>query len=246
LSKVSYFVPSTSAPQLSHTAEEHALVTINTTGSSTVAEIVSMSRLITNNLMPTASAILELFQAVIKVRSTMFAALQQIMIENPDPDIEKSNATHKHFIDALTEALNALGGSLRDSSNASPTEDGMDDEVIFQNQFTTLSLGKAKNGEDEVSSEDEARLHLAQARPQKKKTGKGKKGKKGKQGKKSKLNSSSETIPETSLADVSVESYRIFVDKDGLVSEYLMDMHAFVQDRQELRTHAQDLWREVA
>jgi hypothetical protein len=97
--------------------------------------------------------------------------------ETPDLDIEKSNATHKHFVGTLTEALGALDGSLRDSTNDSITEEGADDDTIFQNQFAALSLGKAKNEEGEVSSGDVVPTHSAQARPEKKKTGKGKKGK---------------------------------------------------------------------
>jgi hypothetical protein len=48
------------------------------------------------------------------------------------------------------------------------------------------------------------------------------------------------------LADVPVESYRIIEDKDGLVSEYLLAVYAVVREWVELRSFAQDLWREVA
>jgi hypothetical protein len=98
------------------------------------------------------------------------------MNEKPDPDIERSNATHKHFINALTEAYNALSGSSRDSINASSVGGEVDDEAIFQNQFSVLSLGKTRNN-DEVSSGDDT--HPTQAKPQKR-NGKGRKGQRGK------------------------------------------------------------------
>jgi hypothetical protein len=85
-------------------AEVHAPVTFNTTGESTINEILNMSRLIARYLEPIPLAILHLFQAVIEARSTMHAAFQQIVNETPESEIERSNTTHKHFIDALTEA----------------------------------------------------------------------------------------------------------------------------------------------
>jgi hypothetical protein len=242
-SRLLYWVINTSNGiiQSGANVEEHRPVTINTTGRSTVAEIVSMSRLIARNLETIPPAIFELFQAVIKARSTMYAAFQQILNEKPDPDIERSNATHKHFIDALTEAFDALGGSSRDSSKVSPVLEEADDERIFQNQFSALSLGSAKDGDEAASSGDDT--GPTQARPQKKKTGKGKKGKRGK---KSKQKPASESAAEPPMAGIPVESYRIIEDKDGLVSEYLLAVYAVVREWMELRSFTQDLWRELA
>jgi hypothetical protein len=73
-----------------------------------------MAKLIAKNLEQIPTTIFALFQAVIKGRSIMYAAFQQIVSERPDPEIEKSNATHKHFIDALSEAFGALGGNARE------------------------------------------------------------------------------------------------------------------------------------
>ncbi|KAF2712349.1 hypothetical protein K504DRAFT_371948 [Pleomassaria siparia CBS 279.74] len=222
-------------------AEEYAPVSINTTGRSTVAEIVSMSRLIARNLKPIPSAILKLFQAVIKARSTVHAAFQHIVNEKPDPDIERNNATHKHFLDALTKAFEALGGNSQDSSNVSPSGEEADDERIFQNQFFAMSLGRAKDDDDDVSSGDDT--HATQARRKKRKTGKGKKGKRGK---KSKQKPASEPTTVPPLAEIPIESYRIIEDKDGLVSDYLLAVYAVVHEWMELRSFTQDLWREVA
>ena len=224
--------------------EDCAPVTINTTGQSTVSEIVNMSRLIARNLRPIPSAIFRLFQAVIKARSTVYDAFQQIVNENPDPEIERSNVTHKHFINALTEAFDALGGNSWDQGNISHAGEDSHEEQIFQNTFSALNISGTKDAsDDDVSSMDDS--HSPQKRPQrkKKKTGNGKKGKRSK---KSKQKPASEPTENSSLVDIPVESYRIIEDKDGLVSEYLLAVYAVVQEWIELRSFTQDLWREVA
>jgi hypothetical protein len=120
-------------------------------------------------------------------------------------------------------------------------EDIGDDDLVFQNRFSALSLGKAKENDEDVSSEDDAQP--AQARVVRKRTGKGKKGKRGK---KTKQKSFSEPIAEASLADVPVESYRIIEDKGGLMSEYLMAVYAVVREWMELRSTTQAVWKKVA
>jgi uncharacterized protein (DUF1810 family) len=129
---------------------------MNTTGQSTVAEIVSMSRLIAQYLKPIPSTIFESFRAVIQARSTMHAVFQQIVSEKPDPEIERSNATHKHFIDALTEAFEALGGAARDSKDILSDMADVKIETVFLNQFSIVSLGPAKDEDDDTSSTDDA------------------------------------------------------------------------------------------
>ncbi|KAF2821703.1 hypothetical protein CC86DRAFT_426064 [Ophiobolus disseminans] len=245
-SRLLYWVINTSNDiiQSGTDAEEHPSVTINTTSQSTGAQIVSMSTLIASNLKPIPSAILDLFQRVIKARSTMHAIFQQIVTEYSDPDIERSNTTHKHFIDALNAAFDALGGASRASSNISPADDDADDDLFFYNQFAALSLGGAKDDDDEDAFEDES--HAAQAAPRKKKPGKGHNKKKGKRVKKAKQKLASESTAEPSLSDVPVESYRIIEDNDGLVSEYLLAVYAVVREWVELRAFTQDLWRECA
>ncbi len=43
-----------------------------------------------------------------------------------------------------------------------------------------------------------------------------------------------------------MESYRIIMDKDGLVTDYLLAVYAVVREWSELRSSVQDLWHEVA
>lgn len=94
----------------------------------------------------------------------MYAAFQQIVNEKPDPDIERSNTTHKHFIDALTEAFDALGGNSWGSGNVSSTEEDSHDEQIFHNNFSALSLSegwerKERKARQEIEAETSPRTH---------------------------------------------------------------------------------------
>ncbi|GAB1741341.1 hypothetical protein NU219Hw_g6578t1 [Hortaea werneckii] len=224
---------------------------VNATGRSTVAEILAMARLIAKHLNPIPSAIFKLFKAVIKARSITASAFERIASEKPDPEIERANATHKHFIDALTEAFIALGGKSVDSDEAVSVEaeDEVKDEDVMslQNQFSALSLGMVEDDDDDDDDEDSSHAHIApakqQSRPRKKKPTKGKKGKRGK---KPKPKSTSGPAAAPPLSDLPIESYRIIEDQDGLVSDYLMAVYAVVQEWMELRSYTQDLWHEVA
>jgi hypothetical protein len=228
---------------------ENGSVQLNTTGSTTVAEIVNMTRLIAKHLDPIPSTVFRLFKAIIKARSATHAAFRQVVNEKPDPEIDRANETHKYFIDALTEALEALGGASWEANDASEVENEAHDGVDFQNKFSALSLGKASGveGEDDDDDDDGSEAgsgQTTQMRPRKQpRPGKGKKGKRGKKAK----SKAAASIPtEAALADIPVESYRIIEDKDGLVSDYLMAVYAVVGEWMELRSYTQDLWREVA
>lgn len=70
-----------------------------------------MAKLISKYLKDIPSAILQLLKTVIRAQSTIHAAFQQIVKDRPDTEIERSNATHMHFIDALTEAFDAPSGN---------------------------------------------------------------------------------------------------------------------------------------
>ena len=195
-------------------------VTINTTGRITVAEMIHMSTFIGKHFEPIPSTILTLLEAVIEARSTVYAAFQQIMNAKPDPFIKSSSANHEYFIDALTEAFEALGGNSRNLGKVSD-EEQLDADDIFLNQFSVLSLGGAKNDEGDASSEDDA--PSMQRRPQKKKTGNGKKGKRSKRAKR---RLGLDSTKEPRLANVPIESYVIIEEKDGNRSDYLLAVYA--------------------
>ncbi|KAL5371536.1 hypothetical protein DPSP01_014198 [Paraphaeosphaeria sporulosa] len=224
---------------------DHVPVEINTTGHSTVSEIVQMSKLIAKHLQPIPSGVFSLFQSVIKARSATYDAFQQILNENPDPKIERSNATHKYFIEALTEAFNALGGSSwshqASSTGAEEEHDGEQDVSIFENKFSVLSI--SSGGDDSSETGIPCDTESTGGRAQKKSArGKGKKRKRAKESKKLPPT----VTPETFLADVPIESYRIIEDSDGLVSAYLLAVYAVAEEWSSLRSSIQSLWREVA
>ncbi|KAI7335406.1 hypothetical protein KC315_g3274 [Hortaea werneckii] len=191
-----------------------------------------MARLIARHLDPIPSAIFKLFKAVIKARSITASAFERI-------------------------AFHALGGRSWDSGRAlfPESEDEVEDEdedvATLQNQFSSLSLGKAEegdvDGDDGYEDDDALHAHIPpakqQSRSRKKKCAKGKKGKRSQEPTAKATSGPAATPP---LSDLPIESYRIIEDQDGLVSDYLMAVYAVVQEWMELRSYTQDLWHEVA
>lgn len=227
------------------TGSNAASIATNTTGQITVSSLVPMSKLIAEHVKPIPSTIYRIFQAVIDARKATHAVFQQLVSKNPDPEIEKSNISHKHFIDGLTEAFAALGGKIWASEQKSgkETADEDIDAVIFTNTFSALNLGDSSNvGEEEdAESDDLGPSPASLARPKKKSA----KGKKGKGGKKSKAKKKP-ADKEASIKEIPLESYRIIEDETGIVTDYLMAVYSLVQQWAELRDYVQNLWHEVA
>lgn len=221
----------------------------NATGEITVSALVPLSKTIAQYISPIPSTIYRLFQLVIAARTGTHTLFQQIVAKRPDPEIERSNISHKRFIDALTEAFEVLGGEIWASKQKSET-DSLDeedvDEIIFTNQFAALGIDDSNNREqveDSVEGESDGPSRgVPPVRHKKKSTGKGKKGK-GKKGKRGKRKSA---VKEPSLDEVPLESYRIIEDESGLVTDYLMAVYSLVRQWIELRHYVQGLWREVA
>jgi len=198
-------------------------------------------------------AILRLFQSVIAARSATYSTFQQFAARNPDPDVLKSNASHKLFIDALVVAFRALGGEAAiDSANkaesrtdtgtdalATPTESKDDlDQLLLANKFGALDLEGTCEPEPE-SEEETAPATSAPVRRKQAKPGKGKKGKRARKPKKA-------DVEEPKLEDVPLESYRIIQDTEGVVTDYLMAVYDLLQQMMKLRGKMQEIWREVA
>ena len=217
-------------------------VTINTTGKSTVSEILSMSKFIAKHVQPIPSEIFRLFRAVIRARSTVYDVFKKMLDEKPDPEIARGNTTHKYFIDALTEAFTALGGNQWDSNDSGENENSQDaDDSAWQNHFHVLSLdGEHDDSDGAAMSEDDSH----QPQPKQRKNKPSTRGKKAKRAKKRKQ-ASKPTI-ETAHANIPIESYRIIDGEDGLMSDYLLAVYAVVQEWSALRASVQALWREVA
>jgi hypothetical protein len=128
-----------------------APTTVNTTGKITVSALVPLSKLIAKRTNPIPSIIYRLFQSVIAARAATHTLFQQIVAKKPDPEIEKSNVSHKRFIDALTEAFNVLGGEgwvERQKDERNNIDDDNVDEVVFANKFSALDIGRPKDGEE--------------------------------------------------------------------------------------------------
>lgn len=85
---------------------------------------------------------------------------RQITAKKRDPEIEKSNASHKKFIDVLTEAFSSLRGEewlAREKTAASSNEEEDMEDVVFSNVFSTLNV--AGQNEAEGGDEDEDSDH---------------------------------------------------------------------------------------
>src|SRR5690349_19794828 len=78
---------------------------VNTTGEINGSAPVPVSKLIAKNISPIPSTIYRLFQSVIALRTTTYSLFQQIATKSLEPEIERSNTSHKHFIDTLSEAF---------------------------------------------------------------------------------------------------------------------------------------------
>jgi hypothetical protein len=223
--------------------------TVNTTGEITVSTLVLISKLIAKHINPIPSTIYRLFQSVIAARTATHTLFQQIVAEKPDPETERSNVSHKRFIDALTEAFEALGGeawaSKQKSEAETPDEEDVD-EVIFANKFSALGLDAPKDGEEAEDTvgggSDEPSIGTSPVRPKKNSTRKVKKGKRGKRAKRKPKPS----VKEPSLDEVPLESYRIIDDESGIITDYLMAVFSLVKQWIELRSYVQGLWREVS
>ncbi|KAK4442597.1 hypothetical protein QBC34DRAFT_225015 [Podospora aff. communis PSN243] len=192
----------------------------------------------------TPSTILRLFRSVIGARAATHAAFQMMVAKNPDPQVAKSNASHKLFIDALNAAFTALGGEAGIEDEAGGTSPHGEDPnvLLLANMYNALSLeGQAGNESGEESDEVAKPSSSAPARRAQPRPGKGKKGKRGKK--------KQQKVPEPvkeSLDDVPLESYRIIQDEEGIVTDYLMAVFDLVREWMDLRHALQGVWREVA
>lgn len=230
--------------------KDECSVALNTSGQTTVAGLEAMAELIGRHIRPVPDAIFHLFRSVIDARSAHYAEFQQLTAAKPDADVEKSNATHKFFIDALARAFKALGGDDWVSSQDKPSKLHASEieDVVFSNRFAVLNLGADDrldpSGE---SSDDEAEASGAPHRRAQRKPSKGK-GKKGKGGKKLKPKQKQKkpVTQQNELDGVPIESYRIIESEEGIVTEYLMAAYSVTGEWNDLRAHLRDVWHEVA
>jgi len=82
--------------------------------------------------------------------------------QRPDSDVERSNISHRHFIDILEKAFGALGGKTWLQSHdytAQHDEESLDD-LILANSFATLALGADVVDEDSDAESDEQKVSI--------------------------------------------------------------------------------------
>lgn len=170
--------------------EDGAAMVVNNTGQTTTPEVLTMSELIAKHVQSVPSIVYRLLQSVIKARSTTYAAFQPFAMASPAEQVDKNNASHKHFIDTLTRAFSILGGeaweSAQNAGKGKVDDGGADEEVTFSNKFSLLNLGSpSKDGADATdeseneSADDAQQASAASRRRQQKKVSSTKKNKKG-------------------------------------------------------------------
>ncbi|KAJ9161581.1 hypothetical protein NKR19_g2155 [Coniochaeta hoffmannii] len=163
-SRLVYWIVKTSnaiiAASLALSDELNAPRGLNANGRITVAEFVSLSKLIAKHVKPSPQAILHLFEAVIQARTTLFEAYSELAARKSDPKIERSNASQKHFIDALSKAFDVLGGAGCDEKQETGTcstatiDDEADlDQLLLSKRFAALSMSTVPDAEDEEPSD---------------------------------------------------------------------------------------------
>ncbi|CAG9988105.1 unnamed protein product [Clonostachys byssicola] len=235
---------------------EHDSLSLNTTGQTTVSGLVAMSKLIAAHVIPVPSIIQRLLKSIIDARSQVHSLFEKLAGDDPDPELARSNASHKHFIDALKEAFDALGGSTWTSSQSgTPDEEADLDEFILSNKFSALGVTTGQAEESESDAEDsEPEIHNAPRRRQAPRAGKGKKGKGKKKGRSKKASGRAKsTLREADLDDVPLESFRIIEDFNegqkegpGIMTDYLVAVYDVFREIIAVRSYTQDLWWEVA
>ncbi|KAK7417729.1 hypothetical protein QQX98_004385 [Neonectria punicea] len=228
---------------------------LNTTGQITVSGLLSMSELIAQHGEPVPSVIYRLFQSIIQARTTIYSAFQQLFGSKSDPEVQRNNATHKHFLDTLTKSFNILGGKAWESNkNAQARVHEQEEDInqiIFGNRFGAL---KIEEQEGNSSDEDDGfKVTEQSSAPQKavaKKTSargkKRKKSKKPKKPKKPKKGKAPSNVKEPSLDDVPFESIKIIESQGGLITNYLIAVYSAVKEWADLRLYIQGMWKDVA
>ncbi|KAF5499209.1 FAD-dependent monooxygenase sdnN [Colletotrichum fructicola] len=217
-------------------------VNVNTSGQTTVAELVAMGQLIARHMRKIPQGIVHLLRSVISARSLHYEQFQKFASAYPDADLVKSNSSHKHFIDALTDILKEFGGTIQPDTEATKGFDVCQqdvEEMLFSNRFSVLSINRVDGDmESDEDSADESRPPAHQQAA--KKIRKGKK----KQSKKSNRKGGPRTASDSGLENVPMESYRLLEGDDCLL--YIMAVFSLRHQWLHLRRQIREAWNEVA
>ena len=228
---------------------------LNTDGKTTVAGILAMARLVSEHMKRSdiPDVIFYLFQAVIRARNITYKAFSKLesgAIE-PDADIQKSNAAHKHFINILSESLEALSGpdgsaKHKDTPDSArkPAQADLDELVRFANKFDALSTDDGDDPQHDSGTDpspEDPGNKAPKGQRKKPKSRKGNKGK-GRKGKSQKRQRGSHAASE----QVSLESCGIIEEGDGENFAYCMAILDLAHEWIEIRGYSQGTWSAAA
>ena len=183
---------------------------------------------------------------MIAARTTYYKIFQELLAETADPELERSNQSHKYVIDAFNQAFEILGGPAWQEAlkQAGDNHVAVDLEETFTNKFMALKITGGEMKEDSEGGEDsETDIKVADHPPHRSQKEKSKKGARGKKSKTKQKKSFADDVPD----DVPLESYRIIEAGDQMImTEYLIGAYAFVKEWSDLRSYVQKQWRDVA
>ncbi|THX29952.1 hypothetical protein D6D10_08772 [Aureobasidium pullulans] len=214
----------------------------NTTGQVTCKELVSMAeRVAAHRRQEVPDLVFRLLRSAINARSKAHQLYLSMAMETEDERLEQSNLSHKHFIDSLTEAFNALGGRewIADRSAESMELQSREEieNIIFTNIFSALDMYQcADDMSDNGGDPKESTRHP-------RKTGKGKRSHKS-QSAKNKRQARAAQHPVT--LKVPPDNYCIVDGPESLHINYDMASMSMLQEWGELRKHVQSSWLTAA
>lgn len=256
-SRLVYWILQTSA-EITQQHPSEAATAINSTGAVSLTTLQSLSALIAKHLHPIPATIFRLFESIIDARKETHNLFLNITTSDRDSEVQKSNRSHEHWIDGLTRAFHAMGGKTwkarKNSRSDVPDED--EEEVIFSNQFSTLSLdSEAEAQAQEGITDDGTEGGDVDAATQasfetttttaKRKTHKGRKH--GKKTKKPRTKRKEADDADTSrLRKLQLESCRIVENQTDTYVDYVMAIYSLLRQMIELRQHLEGVWRKVA
>ncbi|KAJ5710979.1 hypothetical protein N7488_005135 [Penicillium malachiteum] len=193
------------------------------------------------------TTIFRLFGSIIDARTKTHNFYLQSTASNSDPEVQKSNKSHRIWIHGLTEGFHILGGESwkKEKGHASDAPDQDEEGVIFANVFSVLSLDnkmetgegegeEIEDGDEEGAEEPPNPVHKATQRERKT----SKKEKKGKQGKKTKTKGAKmEFTSDWEIRIVPLESYGIIQDESGKTVIYYRAIYSIIHQWMILRHH---------
>lgn len=203
------------------TSDADDLPSMNTTGRTTVQQMVKMCRLIGNNVPLLAAGrvpgfVFALFQSVLAARRHANSIYERVKaLGSRNPNLERYNKGHRHFIESLQASFDTLGGQAWAAAleRGETVSDGDALSALFTNRFALLRI---EDEADAFELADEP-SDPGPSRPQsrRKPNGKGKKGERTPKAPKAK------PAPEP-VVEIPLEDYGIITDSDDYMAAVFM------------------------